>query len=103
MKKLLTLLIFSACAVLRADDWSDLLTLAEQAEFVAETNEQRATVSTADLYVELRLFQIEVNPAFMRSRLAGANTFLWYLWNDYEAAQGFEKLRIGARIQRLSR
>ena len=122
MKKLITILILGACAIARADDWADLLSLASQAEFVAETNEQRATVSanqtfiaaadvakfgaeindTAGRYVGLRIFQFESKPAFMRTRFAERHTFLWYVWNDYEGARGFEKLEFGKTIDSLS-
>lgn len=122
MKKLITLLILHSSFFIlnsRADDWTDLFALAEQANTaaqVAEASEQRAIIGAADvakfdaeingtarMYVGLRIFQFEVSPAFMGTRLAYPNTLLWYLWNEYDTAQGFEKLRIGARIQRLSR
>ena len=102
MKKLLTIFILSACAIVRADDWADLLALAEQADAAVQAAEARAVVAEAGRYVELRVFQLEANPAFMGTRFAYPNTFLWYIWNDYDAAQGFEKLHIGEQIEKFS-
>ena len=39
-------------------------------------------------YCGLRLQQMEFSAPLQRSRLADCNTFIWYLWNDVDAAKG---------------
>ena len=99
MKKLITILILGAAAMLRADDTTDMLSLVEHIDAVKQMD---AAATEGNRYVGLRLYQMESKTGFMRTRFAECNTFLWYIWNDYEAARGFEKLEFGKSIERLS-
>lgn len=116
MKKLITILLSATALIANADDTAELIALVEQVQEVKETsanvalatnlkqaNEQIETLETANQYISQRLFQLELQPKFMASRLAYRNTFIWYIWNDYDKANGFEKLGIGEQIFNLTK
>lgn len=97
MKKLLTILIFSSFILnSRADDTAELIAL------LSDLREAREMRAIAQNYVEAKTVLLEADAGFSAARFARPNTFLWYLFNDYENAAGFEKLRLGARIKKLS-
>ncbi len=75
MKKLITILI------------SSFLML--QSVFAEEFDETLLEhVDEYSRYCGLRLHQLDFSAPLQRSRLAGSNTFIWYLWNDADAAKG---------------
>lgn len=102
MKKLLTLtILLSATAlVAKAEDTVDLLEVLEVNNAIKE---QKEVVDTVNQYVSQRLFQLELKPKFMASRLAYRNTFMWYIWNDFDEATGFNKLELGEQIHKLTK
>ena len=54
-------------------------------------------------YCGLRLQQMEFSAPLLRSRLADCNTFIWYLWNDADAAKGnIEKFNVIESINTLT-
>lgn len=54
-------------------------------------------------YCGLRLHQLEFSAPLQRSRLADCNTFIWYLWNDADAAKGdIDKFNIVDEINTLT-
>ena len=98
------------------NDTAELIALVEQVKAVKEvktqveiTNginsikEQSDSLVVVQDYVSQRLFQLELKPKFMASRLAFPNTYLWYIWNDYEEAKGFNKLEIAEDINNLTK
>ncbi|MBP3358416.1 MAG: hypothetical protein J6K91_05840 [Opitutales bacterium] len=70
---------------------------------IKQANEQIETLETANQYISQRLFQLELHPKFMASRLAYRNTFIWYIWNDFDEAKGFNKLEIAEQIYNLTK
>lgn len=82
------------------NDTAELIDLVEQ---IKEVKEQKEVVDTANQYISQRLFQLELKPKFMASRLAYRHTFMWYIWNDYDEAKGFEKLELGEQIFNLTK
>ena len=100
MKKLLTILLSATALVVNADDTADLLEVLEVNNAI---NEQKEVIDTVNQYISQRLFQLELKPKFMASRLAFPNTYLWYIWNDYEEAKGFNKLEIAEDINNLTK
>ncbi len=75
MKNLLTILI------------SSFLIL--HSSFAAEEfDDTLAQVDEYSRYCGLRLHQLDFSAPLLRSRLAGRNTLIWYLWNDADAAKG---------------
>lgn len=116
MKKLLTIIFLSASVALADRDIAELVALVEQVNQSQETsanvalatnlkqaNEQIETLDTANQYISQRLFQLELHPKFMASRLAYRNTFIWYIWNDFDEAKGFNKLEIAEQIFNLTK
>ena len=100
MKKLLTILLSATALVVNADDTADLLEVLEVNNAI---NEQKEVIDTVNQYISQRLFQLELKPKFMASRLAFPNTYLWYIWNDYDKAKGFNKLEIAEDINNLTK
>lgn len=100
MKKLLTILLSATALVANADDTADLLEVLEVNNAI---NEQKEVIDTVNQYISQRLFQLELKPKFMASRLAFPNTYLWYIWNDYDKAKGFNKLEIAEDINNLTK
>ena len=97
MKKLLTILLSATVLVVNADDTTDLLEVLETNNAI---NEQKEVV---DYYISQRIYQLETQPKFMASRLAYRNTFMWYIWNDFDKATGFNKLEIAEQIFNLTK
>ena len=89
MKKLLTILI-SSFLILHSSFAAD------------EFDETLAQVDEYSRYCGLRLQQMEFSAPLLRSRLADCNTFIWYLWNDADAAKGnIEKFNIVDSINNI--
>lgn len=109
MKKLLTILLSASALVVNADDTADLLEVLEVNKTIKvlevnkTINEQKEVIDTVNQYISQRLFQLELKPKFMASRLAFPNTYLWYIWNDYDKAKGFNKLEIAEDINNLTK
>ncbi len=82
------------------NDTAELIDLVEQ---IKEVKEQKEVVDTVNQYVSQRLFQLELKPKFMASRLAYRNTFMWYIWNDFDEANGVKKLEIAEQIFNLTK
>ena len=82
------------------NETAELIDLVEQ---IKEVQEQKQTQNVVNEYVSQRLYQFEIQPKFMASKLAYRNTFMWYIWNDYEEAKGFNKLEIGEQIYKLTK
>ena len=97
MKKLLTILLSATVLVVNADDTTDLLEVLETNNAI---NEQKEVV---DYYISQRIYQLETQPKFMASKLSYCNTFMWYIWNDYEEAKGFNKIELGEQIYKLTK
>lgn len=91
MKKLLTILI-SSFLILHSSFAAD------------EFDETLLTqIDEYSRYCELRLQQMEFSAPLLRSRLADCNTFIWYLWNDADAAKGnIEKFNVIESINTLT-
>ena len=68
-----------------------------------EFDETLAQVDEYSRYCGLRLQQMEFSAPLLRSRLADCNTFIWYLWNDADAAKGdIDKFNILDEINTLT-
>jgi len=98
------------------NDTAELIALVEQVKAVKEvktqveiTNginsikEHSDSLVVIQDYISQRLFQLELHPKFMASRLAYRNTFMWYIWNDFDEAKGFNKLEIAEQIYNLTK
>ena len=118
MKKLLTILISSltrvcirkpsrpfgvvACATLKR---ASLVFLILHSSFAAEDFDETllTQIDEYSRYCGLRLQQMEFSAPLLRSRLADCNTFIWYLWNDADAAKGnIEKFNVIESINTLT-
>jgi hypothetical protein len=98
MKKIfafITLIIFS-CILYSQDDMVDLLNL------VDIYNQSKELKVEVDRYVETTIFKWEVTPKFFRSNSSYRNTFTWYMWKEYEKAEGFEKINYGKQLNKIS-
>ena len=108
MKKIFAILVASLCSLfVSADDQTDLKDLMSLADTINSIN---SVNNTADLtkiistYTDLRLFQLETTPSFFKSKLSYNNTYMWYMWNNYENADSkFEKINIGERIEKINK
>ena len=91
MKKLLTILIssfFILHSSFAADEFDETLL---------------TQIDEYSRYCGLRLQQMEFSAPLLRSRLADCNTFIWYLWNDADAAKGnIEKFNVIESINTLT-
>ena len=67
-----------------------------------EFDETLTQVDEYSRYCGLRLQQMEFSAPLQRSRLADCNTFIWYLWNDADAAKGdIDKFNIVDEINNI--
>ena len=91
MKKLITSILISSFLILHSSFAAD------------EFDETLTQVDEYSRYCGLRLQQMEFSAPLLRSRLADCNTFIWYLWNDADAAKGnIEKFNIIESINTLT-
>ena len=98
MKKIFAFLtlIISSCILYSQDDMVDLLNL------VDTYNQSKELKVEVDRYVETTIFKLELTPNFFMSANAFMNTHAWYLWKNYEKAEGFKKIKIGEQIKKIS-
>ncbi len=87
MKKIITIIFFSASVLFANETDNELAQLTEE----------------IDRYVELKLQTYQADPDFYSTRFAMQHTFAWYLWNNFDSAEGFRKLQIAERILKLSK
>lgn len=124
MKKFIaTILIFMSSYCLYADtDMNELLDLVttynetkvvldEAARHKALTtvktevknyNETKVVLNDVNRYIDLSIFKLEVTPSFFISANSFMHTHAWYLWKNYEKAKGFNKIKIGEQIKKIS-
>ena len=98
MKKIFAFitLIISSCILYSQDDMVDLLNL------VDTYNQSKELKVEVDHYVETTIFKLELTPNFFMSANAFMNTHAWYLWKNYEKAEGFKKIKIGEQLNKIS-
>ena len=98
MKKIFAFitLIISSCILYSQDDMVDLLNL------VDTYNQAKELKVGGDRYIETTIFKWEVTPKFFRSNNSYRNTFTWYMWKEYEKAEGFEKINYGEQLNKIS-
>ena len=98
MKKIFAFitLIISSCILYSQDDMVDLLNL------VDTYNQSKELKVEVDRYVETTIFKLELTPNFFMSANAFMNTHAWYLWKNYEKAEGFKKIKIGEQLNKIS-
>lgn len=98
MKKIFAFLtlIISSCILYSQDDMVDLLNL------VDTYNQSKELKVEVDRYVETTIFKLEITPNFFMSANSFMNTHAWYLWKNYEKAEGFKKIKIGEQIKKIS-
>jgi hypothetical protein len=98
MKKIFAFitLIISSCILFAQDDMVDLLNLVDTYK---QSKELKVEV---DRYVETTIFKWEATPKFFRSNNSYRNTFTWYMWKEYEKAEGFEKINYGKQLNKIS-
>ena len=92
-----------ACVFASAFDDVETLEILDDVERLNDVKQHQEQKNVVDYYVEQRTTQFENSRGFIASKLSHRNTFLWYIWNDYEAAKGFEKIKIGEQIYDLTR
>ena len=111
MKKIFAFLtlIISSCILYSQDDMVDLLNLVDtynqSKELKVEVdtyNQSKELKVEVDRYVETTIFKLELTPNFFMSANAFMNTHAWYLWKNYEKAEGFKKIKIGEQIKKIS-
>ncbi len=100
MKKLTTIILILIASFVFADVDNEMAELVDLAEQIKEVNRQK---EITDYFISQRIYQLETQPKFMASRLAFPNTYLWYIWNDFDEATGFNKLEIAEDINNLTK
>jgi len=103
MKKITTIILMLTASFVFAEIDNDTAELIDLVEQIKEVKEQKEVFDTVNQYVSQRLFQLELQPKFMASRLAYRNTFMWYIWNDFDEANGVKKLEIAEQIFNLTK
>lgn len=98
MKKIFAFitLIISSCILYAQDDMVDLLNL------VDTYNQAKELKVEVDRYVETTIFKWEITPKFFKSSNSYRNTFTWYMWKEYEKSEGFEKIKYGEQLNKIS-
>ena len=103
MKKITTIILILMASFVFAEIDNETAELIDLVEQIKEVKEQKEVFDTVNQFISQRLFQLELQPKFMASRLAYRNTFMWYIWNDFDEANGVKKLEIAEQIFNLTK
>lgn len=97
MKKIVILFAITLSPALFA--YNQMLEIIELNSEISSAVELR---SNADRFIESQISIYAQNPNFWESRQSRPNTFVWYLWRDFDRAKGFEKLKIAKTLTHIS-